>query len=267
MPFPTPRAASALSALLAALLITALPARAEEAPLAPKWLKPLKGSATEGHFVSHLSAGFSGGSSPAGSSRQEWNVQGDTLRSTEDETFRADGAWFYALASDQDNRSSAQARAMQDWRLPHSDWLVFIRSEAQHDNLREWEWRLASYAGMGYTLMDDEKWEVIGRGGIGGRYDFGTVNEFTPEVVVGGSAIGWKIAKNQKLVGECMTYFSLNDSDFWRFSGKAEWQIQLSAEQKTMLKLGVRDEYESQRPVNQDGHDLHYYVGIGVELS
>ncbi len=266
MRFPMPRPLSILPALVLLLLAGAPCARADESTPPDKWLKPLKGSATGGQFISHLSAGFAGGSSPAGASSQEWNVQADTLRSTDRDTFRADGAWFYALASDHDARSSAQLRAMQDWRLSDSRWLAFARVESQHDSVRQWQWRLASYGGMGYTLMDDDRWEVIGRGGLGGRYDFGSVNEFTPEVVVGGSAIGWKIAKNQKLAGECLAYQSLDNADVWRFSGKAEWQIQLSPEQKTMLKIGVRDEYESQHPANQDGHDLHYYVGIGVEL-
>lgn len=241
-------------------------AAADEATPPVQWLKPLKGSDTAGRFVSHLSAGFSGGASPAGDHSQEWNVQGDTLRSTGDETFRADGAWFYAMNSGQEARSSGQLHAMQDWRLPDSNWLAFARGEAQHDNARQWRWRLAAYGGMGYTLLDNDKWEVTGRGGLGGRYDLGSINEFTPEVVVGGSAIGWKVAKNQKVVGECLTYTSLNDSGFWRFSGKAEWQIKLSEEQKTMLKIGVHDEYESHHPADQSGHDLHYYVGIGVEL-
>lgn len=252
---------------LALLLAIAPGARAGDAAPPDLWLKPIKGSDTAGRFVSHLAAGFSGGSSPAGDHSQEWNVQGDTSRTDAEGAFRLDGAWFYALSNDHDARSSAQLRAMQDWRLPDSGWLVFARTEAQHDNVRQWRWRLAAYAGMGYTLLDDDQWEIIGRGGVGGRYDFGSVNEFTPEVVVGGSAIGWKIAKNQKVVGEWLTYNSLSGNHFWRVSGKAEWQIQLSETQKTMLKLGVRDEYESQRPAGQDGHDLHYYVGIGVELS
>ncbi len=263
-----PRVPSVRSLFLAALVLLpwglAPGARADDAP---KWLNPVKGSSTSGRFVSHLSAGFSGGSNPSGASSQAWNAQADTLRSTDTESFRADAAWFYSTAGNNDSRSSAQFHAMQDWRpWRESGWLLFARAETQHDTQRTWNWRVGAYGGAGYTLLDDEKWEVVGRGGLGGRYDFGDANTFTPEAVLGGSAIGWKIAKNQKVVGEGLAYKSLDDADAWRFSGKAEWQIRLSDEQKTMLKIGVRDQYESQRPAGQKGHDLQYYVGIGVEL-
>jgi len=243
-------------------------ASAKAPPLAgPAWLQELKGSDTRGGFVSHLSAGFSGGVTPAGTATQAWNLQGDTRKSGADATFRADAAWFYSVADRKATRSSGQAHAMQDWKWADSSWLTFARGEAQYDRFRPWEWRLAGYGGLGYALMDDADWEVIARGGLGGRYDFGTVNEFTPETVIGGSAVGWRIAPNQKVVGEAMAYVGMDEDAPWRFSGKAEWQVTLSQEHKTLLKLGVRDQYESQPPAGQSGHDLHYYMGIGVELQ
>lgn len=232
----------------------------------PAWLQELKGGHTQGEFVSHLSAGFSGGATPAGTTTQEWNLQGDTRKSDAATTFRADAAWFYSVADRKATRSSGQAHAMQDWKWDDSSWLSFARGEAQYDRFRPWEWRLAGYGGLGYALRDDADWEIIARGGLGGRYDFGDANEFTPETVIGGSAAGWRIAANQKVVGEAMAYIGMDGDSPWRFSGKAEWQVTLSEEHKTLLKIGVRDQYESQRPANQSGHDLHYYMGIGVEL-
>lgn len=171
----------------------------------------------------------------------------------------ANASWFYGVANGNTSQNQVGADLTKDWLQEDSPWFFFIKGQYKYDEKRAWENRTSAFGGGGYTLAKTDHVEVNTRLGFGGTYEFGNVNDFTPEALFGGSVIQWKLSDRTAISGETIYYPSLEDASQFRIESKLEWVYKLDMAKGLSLKFGVENEYDSTTPNDAGNNDLKYY--------
>lgn len=211
-----------------------------------------------------LTIGFTG--TAGNTDRQNYHAKLDTTYETDVRRWTVNSSWFYAVANSRRTQNELLTKVTHDWLQKNNPWFFFVRGEHEYDQFRAWENRASVFGGAGYTVVDEKEFEVKARLGLGGTYEFGQINEFTPEAFFGGSAAKWKINKRQTLSGESVYYPSLEDSADFRIQTKLEWLYKLDLGSGMSLKLGVQNEYESQTPGDNSNNDFKYYGALVISF-
>ncbi len=196
------------------------------------------------------------------SDRQNYYVNFDTQYEQGRDRWTANTAWFYGKANGAVAQNQVQSDLTRDWLQTDSPWFFFVKGQYKYDQKRNWENRTSAFGGGGYTLLKSKEVEVNSRIGFGGTYEFGNINDFTPEALFGGSVLQWKLNDRTTLSGQTTYYPSLEDSSTFRIESKFECIYKLDLAKGLSLKLGVENEYDSETP-NDTGHnDLKYYGAL-----
>ena len=180
--------------------------------------------------------------------RRRWDIQADYFRSTED----GDAT-----------ESNLIIRADRDWLIPGEDYFFFARGTAEYDQFEAWEQRLGLFGGVGYQFIDTDRHSLLGRVGVGAIYEFGGEEDFTTEGLIG-IEYEFQITENQSFQLRNTTFPSLDPFfEEYRNVTEANYQIQLAAGDGLSLRLGIRNEYESE--VDEPGideNDLKYFGAL-----
>lgn len=209
---------------------------------------------------SRLTLGLNGSNGPT--ERRDYRIKFNTGRQTKSDRYKFDTSWFYATADGDKSQNQFQANLTRDWLQEDKPWFFFIKGQYRFDENRSWENRTSAFGGGGYTIKKTEDVEVNTRLGFGGTYEFGSVNQFTPEALFGGSVVKWHISDRADLSGEAIYYPSLEDTTEFRIESSLEWTYKLDAADGLALKLGVENEYDSATPNETENNDLRYYGAI-----
>jgi hypothetical protein len=178
----------------------------------------------------------------------------------------ANAQWYYGTANGRTNQNQFNADLTRDWLQEDSPWFFFIKGQYKFDANRSWENRTSAFGGGGYTLAKTEDLELNTRIGFGGTYEYGDINDFTPEALFGGSIVKWNLTDRAAIAGSTTYYPSLEDSANFRLDSALEWTYKLDLAKGMSLKLGVENEYDAQTP-NDSGHnDLKYYGAVVVSF-
>ncbi len=138
-----------------------------------------------------------------------------------------------------DNRFTAIAD--QAWLNTKDPWLYFARARYDFDEFRSWEQRAQLHGGVGYRLITDEEFRLSGRIGVGGRKDFGSIDEaFRAEGWLG-AYLDWRQVDRQRLSLGVTYYPVLGDTDY-RIVTAADWSFVLS--RFTHLSFNTNLEWE-----------------------
>lgn len=178
----------------------------------------------------------------------------------------ARGQYFLGRSRGQTSRNQADVKLTRDWLQKNSPWFLFGRGEYKFDEFRSWKHRVSGYGGGGYVIVDNNKWKVVARAGLGGTYEFGQVGEWTPEAFFSGSSARWNLTKRQSLAAEFTYYPSLESLEDYRLQGKIWWQYKLDLLEGLSLKVGADDEYDATPDRRDDKHDLKYYGAVVLEF-
>jgi putative salt-induced outer membrane protein YdiY len=223
------------------------PAGPWETSLLPEWDKS-------------ISLGFSG--SEGNSQNQSFNAQFQMKRNTEQVRTNFNNQYFYATSSGTTTQNEFSSQLTHDWLKPGSSWFIFTQLGYEYDQFESWRHRVSGYVGPGYTFIDNADFELVGRVGAGGNYEFGNVNAFTPEALVGGEVVRWNITERQTFTGQVTIYPDLEELGEYRAVAKAEWQVKIDRAKGLSLKLGIEDEYESVTQGDSEHNDLKYYGSL-----
>ena len=102
---------------------------------------------------------------------------------------------------------------------------------------------------------------MIGRAGLGGSYEFGSVNELVPEALLGLEWV-YTINERQTLSSYVTVYPSLDDFGESRTVAGAAWTIAIDEADGISLKLGIDNEYESRTEGSSKNNDVKYYGAL-----
>jgi hypothetical protein len=153
---------------------------------------------------------------------------------------------------------NAMASLQHDWLHPGSPWYEFIGGRAEWDEFGDWDYRLSTNAGVGYTFIDTGTYRLLGFAGLGANQTFGgTREELTLEGLFGVD-VRWKINADQLFTFKNTVLPSLSDTGEFRNLTSAEWRLDLNDAQGLSLKLGINNEYDSLSEGDVDKHDFTY---------
>lgn len=215
---------------------------------------------------SKVELGFNGSGSDSDSDTQNAFVRIATRNENERTRWLADASYFLGRSNGQTTRNQSDVKITHDWLFQDSPWFAFGRGEYKFDQFRAWKHRASAYGGMGYVFLDSQTWELTGRLGLGGTYEFGTIEEWTPEAFFGGSAAKWNLTRRQTLASELVYFPSLEALEEYRIQGKLWWQYKLDFLDGLSLKVGAEDEYDSDPDESDDRHDFKYYGALVFEF-
>lgn len=209
---------------------------------------------------SRLTLGLNGSNGPT--DQKDYRVKFKTGFEDGAERISFDTSWYYATADGNQTQNQVQANLTKDWLQKDKPWFFFVKGQYKFDNNRSWENRTSAFGGGGYTLAKTDDVEVNTRLGFGGTYEYGAVNEFTPEALFGGSVIKWHVTERSALSGETIYYPSLEDTTNFRVESSIEWTYKLDMADGLALKLGLENEYDSNTANEDANNDLRYYGAV-----
>ena len=209
---------------------------------------------------SRLTLGINGSQGPT--DQQDYRIKLKTGFEDGRNRLAFDTSWYYATADGNQSQNQYQANLTKDWLQKDKPWFFFIKGQYKFDNNRSWENRTSAFGGGGYTLAKTDDVEVNTRLGFGGTYEYGSVNEFTPEALFGGSVIKWHLTERAAISGETIYYPSLEDTTNFRVESALEWTYKLDMADGLKLKLGLENEYDSNTPNEDTNNDLRYYGAV-----
>lgn len=150
----------------------------------------------------------------------------------------------------------------RDWLRPHSQWFSFAGGRLDLDEFRDWDYRVAGNAGVGYEFVNSEKWLLLGRSGLGFSQTFGGDREdFTPEGLIGVET-RWKINETQRIAFANSLYPSLEDMGEYRNLTSVDWILDLNTLAGIALRLGLTNEYDSETESGINKNDFKYTVSL-----
>jgi hypothetical protein len=187
------------------------------------------------------------------------NVSATLSLSFEDEVKR----WLFAAnyffgSTDRDtNTNKAFVGLERDWKFADSPFYLFGRTGYEFDDFRSFRHRVAGNGGVGYWLLDGERWhwKLGGRLGAGVSYQWDDDERLRPEAVVGLDSI-WAAAPGHTFEIHADAFPDLAHLGEFRTRSTADWVVDLSEGEGLALSLGVLHEYVSDTDLKK--HDLTY---------
>ena len=221
----------------------------------PTWLRG---------FDSSFSLGFSG--TTGNDSQESVNMSAKTSRKIDYFETSLSGKYFFGRAESEVTRNEVTVDFTQRWTRPDSDWFRFVTARYEFDQFQSYRHRVSLFGGVGYKLIDEETFELSGKAGLGGTYEFGTVDDFTPEAVFGATAATWNISKTQSLNASVSYFPDLEELGEYRLTAGADWKIKLHFYSNLALKFGIENEYDSNPEPGDDDDDFKYFGALVVDF-
>ena len=158
-------------------------------------------------------------------------------------------------------RNEFTTEIVRDWLMPDSPWFKFASGKYEYDEFQTWESRASAFVGVGKVLKDTDIHKLTGRVGIGGSYEFGSVNEIVPEALLG---LEWdyKINDRQSLKSYVTVFPDLDEFGESRTLAGTAWTIKIDEADGLSLKFGIDNEYDSKTEGDSKHNDVTYYGAL-----
>ncbi|MBW2713844.1 MAG: DUF481 domain-containing protein [Deltaproteobacteria bacterium] len=199
---------------------------------------------------------------------RDWNFA--LNGSYEDETKKWDFQGRYIIETDDRKNSERKGniRLTRDWYKLDSRWFNYAQLRYDYDRYKYWNHRVVPFAGRGYKLFWDEKLKFSMRGGLGGRRDWGTENDFNPEAEIG-LQLDWRSHSLRRFELKSSLYPDLDDTGEYRTVSGVLWAFRFSESSSLSLRLGADHTYDSKiNPLDDEErhYDLLYYGALGLDF-
>lgn len=226
-------------------------------------------AADEGLFGTGLFAGWNRqlelGLNGAEGNSQNLNFRAAFKTDYEDDEDR----WLYnmlyrtASSNGATTEKNFNAELFKDWLLPGEDYFYFANGRYDWDDFQDWDSRWSGFGGIGYQFLEDEKWNVRGRAGLGGNQEMGGTqgDEFTFEALLG-VEVDYQIKDGHSLAFTNYLYPSLEDTAEFRNNTTLDYIITIDRDKGMALKLGMANEHDASAPTTSKKNDFTYYASL-----
>lgn len=175
--------------------------------------------------------------------------------------FKTDYVYNYANADGQDTVNRWLWTARHERLFPGSRWSCFIRGEAERDEFKNFDVRLASHLGCAYTAIKNDRSMLKGRLGAGGSQKIGGPDTaFRPEMNLGVD-FEHKFNDRTKFSGNIDHFPSLIEADVYRIEARLAFEVLIDPAYNLVLKMGLLDTYDSE-PAGRRPNDISYFTSI-----
>lgn len=210
-----------------------------------------------------------------------FNLRFNTLarRKSKGNDFTTD--FLYQLARQDGLTTARQAlwNARDEVLFAGTPWSLFGALNLEYDRLREYDFRVGVYSGVGYTVIDDSDRTFKLRAGAGAVREFVTSNSlivaanptaprpgdrWVPEFVFGYD-FRYRLTERSSFLSVLDYYPRVDDFSQYRVRVRAAYENLLDPEMGLILRLGVQDRYDSD-PGRAKRNDLSYFSTVGVKF-
>jgi hypothetical protein len=187
-------------------------------------------------------------------------------------SYRSEIGAFYFLTTDNESTSVNQTRVWGtlDKKIDTGPWFVFARAQYDNDSNQVWENRLSLFGGPGYEFIKREKYELLGRVGVGYTREFGgaTPPEYDDSRVEAlfGLDGKWTLDTDQKVVYSVYYYPSLESLDQGRIVSSISYQADLWKAKGVGFRTGIEHTYELLTPGDDDHNNYKYFANILLKM-
>lgn len=195
--------------------------------------------------------------------RVNWNVR----RRTDRNVFTSDLQYVYSKQNHSTNTHQALFNTRDELLFPGTPWSVFTAGQVEYDQLRAYRFRVGSYAGAGYTVVDTPTWVLKLRAGAGATREFGTDgarDRWVPELLLGYD-FRYRMNDRSTFVSILDYYPKASDVRQWRARARAAYEYVLDPTTGAVVRLGVQERYDSD-PGNAKRNDLTYFATFGFKF-
>lgn len=182
-------------------------------------------------------------------------------RSTTKMTTHVTASYAYGTHNGRTTQDRGEASIRNDWNLSETSWTFWGSGRGEMDTLQPWDGRVTASTGVGYIFEKSEKWDIIGRLGVGARYDFDGSHDIVPEVGIVNLSADYRFSKRTSAYAN-FEYFPDTWNSEFRSILRAGLQTVLDEVNKVNLRLGMEHRYDSTAP-GERNNTLDYFAVIG----
>lgn len=224
----------------------------EEVAKRPKWKATVEGgiTATEGN-----------------SDTMVGRAKFEAIRTTPNDLLKFYAGADYSEQNDRRNRNEYIAGVRYEHSISPRTWFWFARSEFEHDEFEDLDFRATFAGGMGYYWLREDRQELKTLAGPGYRYQKFN-NGVTTDDVILDLGLDYRRELCDWLRFTHTTTYSPSVGDFadYRLTLDTALLMPLATSDIWKLKLGVRNDYNS-RPLGSERLDNTYYANLLYELK
>jgi putative salt-induced outer membrane protein YdiY len=184
-------------------------------------------------------------------------------RKTDAEQFDLTASWYWNQSNGVTSDNDILVRAVQEWFIPESRWLLFAQGTWQYDQFEDWGHRVSPYGGVGYRVFDRDDLSLTLKGGAGVTWQY-RGNEVDPQLLFEANT-DWKIDDRQNLSGFASIAPDPVRWDHYLATLSVDWKYRLGDETAWAFNVGLRNIYDSNPSGGSTANDLKVYAGLSVE--
>ncbi|MGD9691462.1 MAG: YdiY family protein [Phycisphaerales bacterium] len=206
-----------------------------------------------------LEAGLNG--SEGNTEQLSFRIGASVERKTDKDVFTASAN--YRLKTENGDRTQNELFLKErfEWLLPPTPWSVFIESNQEYNEFRDYDFRVDALVGVGYRFIDDEKTKLIGRVGVGAAKEFGGIDDDVYPTALASLEFSHQITERIAFSAYGEYKPDLSDFENYQLLGRASFDIALNESKSLFLKLGIEDRYDND-PGTAEANDIDYFASI-----
>jgi|GEM_PF-1478329 hypothetical protein len=194
-----------------------------------------------------------------------WNLR----RKTERSSFYSDLFYTYSMQDGDIRANQALFNTRSELPFQGYDVSLFSASQLEYDALRSYRFRVGTYLGSGYTIIDGEQSTFKIRSGGGATRELGvngSPDRWVAELVFGYD-FRHRVSDRSAMITVLDCYPRLGDQiGQFRIRARAAYEIIIDPQTSTVLRLGVQDRYDSNPGDNTVRNDLTYFTTLGIKF-
>jgi hypothetical protein len=195
--------------------------------------------------------------------RGGWNVR----RRSERNSLTSDFQYIYSQQNGSLRTHQALLNSRDEILFPGTRWLAFGASQIEYDQLRSYRFRVGTYLGTGYSVVDQPDLVFKVRAGAGATREFGVEgvqDRWVPEMLYGYD-FRYKMNERSTFVSIVDIYPRLDALGQLRARARAAYEYVLDPKTGAVMRLGIQERYDSD-PGTAKRNDLNYFVTFGFKF-
>ena len=207
----------------------------------------------------NVAIGFSGSSGNS----SEANVNAGLKIHRDTERYRGifDSGFFYGSKDSVAATQRFFAGYKHDFLIKDSRWFFFGSGQYDYDLFQSWLHRVSGNGGVGYDIIEHEKFDLRGNLGVGVARTWGTDQDTKPEGVVG-MEFKWIVTEGQTFKADATYYPNLKNSRSSVCSATRATTSRWGCWMVLSLSLGLRDDYTSEVDPGFEENNLNYFGNL-----
>ena len=195
--------------------------------------------------------------------RGGWNVR----RKTDTNSLTSDFQYVYSERDRELSTHQALFNTRDEFLIPNSRWSPFAALQIEYDQLRAYRFRVGTYVGSSYRVVDNEAITFKTRGGVGATRELGSdgsPDRWVPEFLLGYD-FRWKWNDRSTFVSIFDLYPRVEAPWVFRARLRMAYEYIIDPDLGAVVRFGIQDRYDSD-PGPARRNDLTYFTSLGIKF-